>query len=394
MKLPKLPGETISPKAPSAVDDEMELPGENVSANTPSAVDDEMDSSFDLDKRHACCHCHLLLVLKTWAHRIDWPLCSNLMFLVAALSYVILGLIDIIYGTKVATRELVNMTYMDANNERHFSVKRRFRAASDAQLVIYSRPGSLYNMLSVFACVLYILNPIFDFLGILVDPPVVKKSIGAAEQDAEDLLTLTPKDKDEVHFGVDETSDRYEDPQQKPCCESVVESLEQIWWDFWCPLWFLGASLIYITMAVGDIKDNIDAQTYFILDIWASHLFVADAVCGVLYWWVCRQRNDGTSVSVLFCTKDTALREVDWTGWGDLLFLAGAAVDALNCYLYQRDVVWGNYLNLFTSLLWAIDCVLYFISYKLEKRSILVATEEDFPPSPHSDLSAEDTDSF
>ena len=45
-------------------------------------------------------------------------------------------------------------------------------------------------------------------------------------------------------------------------------------------------------------------------------------------------------------------------------------------------------------LLWAIDCVLYFISYKLEKRSILVATEEDFPTSPQSDLSEEDTDSF
>ena len=41
---------------------------------------------------------------------------------------------DIIYGTKVEARELVNTTYMDANYERHFTVKRRFRAASDAQV--------------------------------------------------------------------------------------------------------------------------------------------------------------------------------------------------------------------------------------------------------------------
>ena len=36
------------------------------------------------------------------------------------------------------------------------------------QLVIYRNAGSLYNIMSIVACILYILNPIFDFVGILV----------------------------------------------------------------------------------------------------------------------------------------------------------------------------------------------------------------------------------
>lgn len=368
MKLPKVPGDSVTPKAPSAIDDELEL------------------SSSETIAPRSCGDCHLLVVLKTWASRIDWPLCSNLMFLIAAFIYLILGTIDI-YATKFGEHVLVNVTYMDANNERHIAVRRRFRY-SNAELVIYWNAGSLYNIMTIVACVLYILNPIFDFLGILVPPP--NQDVGMAEPEGEPEPDQEgePDTKDDNENIDDKAVEEYDVPVQEGCYDRVIDTLDQVWWDFWCPLWFLAASWMYITLAINDMMGNIDPQVGFILDIWASHLFVVDATCGVIYWWVSRQRSSGTAELFLFTRVP---RQVDWTGWGDLLFLAGAAVDAINCYLYELSS-WGPYLNLFTSLLWTLDCILYFISYKFERRSFLVSTEV-LSHGPPSD-SGEDTDSF
>jgi len=158
----------------------------------------------------------------------------------------------------------------------------------------------------------------------------------------------------------------------KARCAVCTELLQQVWWDFWCPWWFLMASLVYMAQAVHGMTDNADPVVHFVLDIWASHLFLVDALCGLIYWWLYRQRNFGTPDALFLCTS--VPRQVDWCGWGDWLFLVGAAVDSLNCYLYEADEVYGNYLNVFSSVVWTIDCVFYFVSYKFESRSFLVST--------------------
>jgi len=65
--------------------------------------------------------------------------------------------------------EVVNESYVDADHEVHFTAKKIF-TYSEAELALYWSHGSVYNIMNLVACTLYIINPIFDFVGIMVGP--------------------------------------------------------------------------------------------------------------------------------------------------------------------------------------------------------------------------------
>jgi hypothetical protein len=119
-----------------------------------------------------------------------------------------------------------------------------------------------------------------------------------------------------------------------------------------------------LALALDGIFDS-NLEEQFILNIWASHIFIVDAVCALIVWRMGSILTKGTQDQVYMFARE--FEKIDWCGWGDWLFFFGALVDSSNSYGYELDASAGNRLNFMSAILWTLDCVCYFFADKIAK---------------------------
>eukprot|EP00924_Labyrinthula_sp_SR-Ha-C_P007078 snap_masked-scaffold_8-processed-gene-8.39-mRNA-1 protein AED:1.00 eAED:1.00 QI:0/0/0/0/1/1/2/0/201 len=128
-------------------------------------------------------------------------------------------------------------------------------------------------------------------------------------------------------------------------------------------IFFIG-SLFYLFLAFMD-KYNPDFEWYDLIDKFTSHLFVVDAIAGILGWYTSRTTlNDALeSNQVKFKRRLFSLDPyvLDFSGWGDWLFLLGSFLDAAISYLRNDELSWK--LTLVSDSLWTVDAILYCFAY-------------------------------
>lgn len=130
-----------------------------------------------------------------------------------------------------------------------------------------SEDESFYNFLNFTAAILFILNPVSDFLGNWAENEVSEMN------DRLHHVEMGSKAQDE-HYANSEDA--------------------RVDWNKWVAIVFLLGSLLYLWQAGLDACDP-ESSYYVALDITASHVFLFDSILGLIAWRVGRQEDFGTS---------------------------------------------------------------------------------------------------
>lgn len=144
--------------------------------------------------------------------------------------------------------------------------------------------------------------------------------------------------------------------------------LDRVDWDLLASIFFLIPSLIFVFQSLLDTGlgslcirmhgVNTDAL-YGKLYWWADTLFVFDALLRLIGRWRVRMQTAPSERLVLLqvCAAEGILR-LDWTTWGDVLFLVGSLVSISSLAMDDAD---NTNVALSSDVLWAIVAVLYLI---------------------------------
>lgn len=154
--------------------------------------------------------------------------------------------------------------------------------------------------------------------------------------------------------------------------QGLVDRVTRIDWNFYGNLFFMLPAMGYtITAVMWALHEDTEKQLiYETIDTISSHLYVLDAVLYTVSWWLFRRDNRGTAQETrLFVCS---IRELDWCGWGNILFIIGSFCYAANswiCINVGDSATACNVSNLLGAVLFLVDSALFFVADAVSRRT-------------------------
>lgn len=214
----------------------------------------------------------------------------------------------------------------------------------------------LFNMLNFSGAILFLLNPVSDFLANWAENKAIE--INESLHDADFISSNSDPPSLRKRDSVD--SERHEMVSSENA--TLFTMSRDVDWNKWVAILFFFGSLLYLWQAFLDAYDE-EAVYYDALDLIASHVFLIDSILAIIAWEVGRRADAGTSRQRWIFVLNPHM--LDWSGWGDLLFLLGSILDAAVSYMhpptYSARLI--HTLELSSNLLWMVDAMLYTIGY-------------------------------
>lgn len=169
---------------------------------------------------------------------------------------------------------------------------------------------TLFNFLNFSAAILFLLNPVSDFLANWAENKVTEMN---------DTLQHKDYSTKDIHSKAETVS-----------VKKQLFTIDGLDWNKWVAIVFFVGSALYLWQAFLDAQLE-DVTYYQALDITASHVFLFDSILALRAWYVARCDDAGTSRERRVFTFNP--RKLDWSGWGDFLFFAGSILDAAVSYM-------------------------------------------------------------
>lgn len=146
---------------------------------------------------------------------------------------------------------------------------------------------ALFNFLNFSGAILFLLNPISDFLANWAENKAIE--INESLHDTE-MINSGSSGRNGKEAEVQPGSDKHDSVSANRVCFETTE----VDWNKWVAILFFVGSVLYLWQAFLDAYDE-DAPYYDALDLAASHVFLLDSFLGIIAWQVGRLQDAGTS---------------------------------------------------------------------------------------------------